>query len=493
MLTERGTATGGQSGQVVEVPTDANGRASIDVSPTGGSGSTSRIKVQIIRPERFAGSDMPRLVIANGTSTIHWTDGGTSYLPEPDDLGSTPIPSLPPTPAPPAVTQRPVLEMEIRGETQTQVGGQARFEVTIRNQGNATATGVVLNDRFDAGLSHPMDSQRSLEIENKNIGDIAPGTSRTTILNFNVLKSGKLCHDATVTCRECAPTQKRACINAIEPPPQANPAIEIRKNGPEVKEVGQQALFSLTLKNSGDVPLTNIQVVDEYDQALLPTPQRQDYKKVGNSIVWNIPRIGVGETVRMDVNCQCLAPNANACNTVQVTADTGTTVGAIQSADTKCIEIWPASSPNVVPPNNVVPPTSNVLPPGPAGAGGLDFSLRLLSNSQLRVGTNAKYEIVVNNDSVLPVDQVQLRLVFPAGIVPDAARASVNNNANVQARLVGNELQYETIRLFRPEERFTFVVEANVTQLGIGKTTALLSSSKHVQPLEKSVQVEVIR
>ena len=178
-----GTLRGDEAGQVVEVPTDSNGRASIDVTPTGSAGNTTRITAQIVRPERFGGSDAPRLVIANGAITVNWTDGGSDYVPPPDNL-DRPVPTYPipgegfappgnfdqgsigvPTPAPavrPPLTRRgAVLELEVyTNDTETEVGKQARFEVVIRNTGDSTATGVVLNDSYDRGLAHLRDPER---------------------------------------------------------------------------------------------------------------------------------------------------------------------------------------------------------------------------------------------------------------------------------------------------------------------------------------------
>jgi len=557
-----GALTEGQSGQVVEVPTDVNGRASIDVTPTSGSGSTTQINTQIIRPERFAGSDMPRLVIANGSSTINWTDVGTPYLPAPDDLGSTPIPSLPPTTAPPTAQQRPLLELDVRGESQTQVNGQARFEVVMRNTGDATATGVMLFDRYDKGFSHLADPQRALEIKNDRIGEIAPGTSRTEYLTFDVLEAGNLCHNFSVTSREGAQAEKPFCIQAIQPLPQARPGIDVRKNGPEVKEVGQNALFTLTIKNTGDVPLTSIQVVDEYDPALLPRPTERGYEFINNAIVWNIARLEVGETKRLDVNCQCVAPNSEACSTVQVSARAGTSIGTIQSAAKKCIEILPSR--NVVPPaNNVVPPANNAAPPAnnavppannavppannaappannaappannaappannaappasnalpPANnsdvipradavplpgnvvpplqppAAGLQLDIHSLSSNPARAGSIAKYEIVVANNSGAFENQVQLRVLFPPGMVPNVA--TIQNDANVRANLnANNELVFDSISELRPSERLIFTIQANANQPSVGNVTAQLNSRSQFQPIQRAVRVEVIR
>ena len=504
-----------QPGQVQEVPTDANGQASIDVTPTSGSGSITRINTQLIRPPLFGGSDMPRLLIANGTSLINWTDGGTPYVPPVDDLGpGTTIPDLadPPTnPAPlptnptdvtpPVVPQSPELELEVRGPAEVQVNGEARFEVVVRNRGLGRATGVTLNDRFDEGFGHLRDSQRYLNIQ-KPLPDIAPNTSHTENITFNVLRAGNLCHDVTVTCREGSQAQKRACVIATQPLPQKRAGFEVQKIGPELKEVGQSATFTLTIKNTGEVPLTNVGVVDEYDRELSPKPTQQGYEIINNAIFWRFPRLEVNQTIRLDVNCQCLAPKAEACSTAQVTANSGTE--ALTSTDRHCIEIRQgrdvAPPQNVIPrPGNVIPQPGNVIPqPGtgnPSGSvvpGGLLLDIRLQSANPAKVGTVARYEIVIRNNSTISDRQVQLRILFPQGIAPNPL--SLQSNYNVQASLnLNNELVVDPINEIRPGERLTFTLQANVNQQGVGNVTAQLSSLNQVQPIQKSVRVDVIR
>lgn len=485
-----GALANSQSGQVVEVPTDANGRASIDVTPTG-SGTVTQINTQLIRPASFAGSDMPRLEIANGTTTINWNDSGTPYLPPVDDIGSrpTPAPTLTEPPAPPITAQQPELDLEIRGPSDAQMNGQVRLEVIIHNRGNGMANGVVLSDRFDEGFSHIADPNRYLKIE-KTVSSIAPGSSHTEYLTFNVLRAGNICHDFTANCREGSSSQKRACINVTQPLPQKRPGMEVRKDGPELKEVGQTALFTLTVRNTGEVPLTNVEIVDEYDQALSPQPTRQGYQKIGNRIIWQIPRIEVGQTERFDINCQCLAPKEQACSTAQVSANTGS--GVLPSADDHCIHIVPSR--DVVPPdgNNVLPPSGGgVFPPSQGAAAGLQLDIFSLSTNVLRVGTIAKYEVVVANNSPSNDDQVQLSIQFPSGLVPELN--SIRNNANVTANLNGNVLVFQTIQSIRPQERFTFNFQASVNQQSVGNIIAQVISRRQPQALQKTIPFEAIR
>ncbi|MCH8840925.1 MAG: DUF11 domain-containing protein, partial [Planctomycetes bacterium] len=337
-----GQLTGGESGQIVEVVTGPDGRASIDVTPTGSAGSVTQINMQLVRPARLGGSDFPRLVVVNGVSTINWTGQSTPYLPEPDDLGADfptyPLPDRgPPFPGRPTAVEavgRPAFDLQILSESQVQVGGQTRFEVVIRNQGNGEATGIVLHDRFDQGLSHQMDRNRTLEIENSGIGSLAAGESRSVFLDFEVLRSGRLCHDVTIRCNEGVEVSKRACINAIQPAPQGQPGLEVQKDGPRQNQVGDIALFTVVVKNTGDVPLFNVEIVDEYDRTLRPQPKRQGYEIVNGRIVWGLPRLDVGASETFEVHCTCLAPTNRACGFVKVTDDSG-----LMRTDDHCVVV----------------------------------------------------------------------------------------------------------------------------------------------------------
>ncbi len=245
-----GTLAGGGSSQVVEVLTGADGKASVDVTPTGSFGS-SQINTQLVRPARWGGSDSPRLIIGSGTTTINWNDT-SPYLSSPEDFstliptypipgpisgnGATqplgPTPTTPPPALPASPARKPRLEVEISGATTAQVDGQATFDVLIRNSGDGKATNIVLTDRFDPGLRHQNDTNRELEIKNTGIGNLFPGGSKSLQITFDVLQAGRLCHDVSVTCSEGSHDQKRACIDAANPPLPLQPAPITPPSGP---------------------------------------------------------------------------------------------------------------------------------------------------------------------------------------------------------------------------------------------------------------------
>jgi len=503
-----GALRGSKTGQVVEVPTDAQGRASIDVTPTGSAGTTTRIATQIVRPVRFRDSNAPRLVIANGASTIHWTDGGSDYLPPPDNLGS-PLPTVPlpgqgsqaPIVPAPLTRRGPKLELEIYpNDTQIQVGQQARFEVLIRNTGDATATDLELRDRFDQGLAYPGDPEGFQEIK-KSLKDITAGESHSEFLDFDVRQAGQLCQNFTLT-YSGGSAQERFCIEALQPVQQPQGRLQVTTHSPRQRNVGEIAQFQIRIKNIGEGPLTNIEIVDTFDRELAPQPTPGAEIRKG-SLFWKFARLDVGETKQLAVNCECLAAKLEACSIVLVSADTG--AGVISQPKQSCteirprleggmpnsrpapeIDVLPGITPGITP--GVMPPTegANVIP---NANDGLRMEIISYSNS-VRAGTRMTFQIVINNGAATSDRQVQLHVLFPPELTPD--ETAIRNEANVSAKFNQGKLVFGPIQEIRPGERLEFLIPTNVNQQGMRNVTAVLVSQNMPQELRQTKSVEIL-
>jgi hypothetical protein len=83
-----GASLGYVGGNFVEVPVDANGRASVEVSPNSSGGGSTTVAVAIIRPQTAPPDASPRMEVGRSNATITW------------GAGATPVPSLPIAPAP---------------------------------------------------------------------------------------------------------------------------------------------------------------------------------------------------------------------------------------------------------------------------------------------------------------------------------------------------------------------------------------------------------
>ncbi len=481
-----GNLSGNQSGQVVEVVTGADGKASIDVTPTASEGSATQINTQLVRPAGYGNAEYPRLVIANGATTINWTGQSTPYLPDLDEPvggqpsfqpplqntppASQPIQSQPPLPQ---SSGRPALDVQVYGEDQTQVGARTRFEVVIRNQGDADATGIVLTDRYEQGLRHSSDVTQSMQLKNDRVGNLRPGESRSLSLEFEVVSSGRLCHNVTVRSNEGAEASTRGCVNAVQAEPQGQPDLKLDKDGPRQVSVGDIALFSIVIRNTGDVPLTNLVVVDEYDRAFSPQPRQQGYEVVNGNIQWRIDRLDVGQSKKFEVQCSSLRPANRAGGLVKVTDDSG-----LMRVDDHYVEILPGRD------------TGGVTPGGPAPAGGtLRLAIEPFSDT-LRAGQRTTLRFLIENQANTPEEQVVLSIVFPPELTPDIN--TMTNTANVRGAMVGNELRFNPIAQLRPTERLEFLVPANVNQSGVVNVGAQLTSRAVAQPVVKVKRLEIL-
>ncbi len=509
-----GSLRGGQEGQVVEVRTDAQGRASIDVTPTGSAGSTTRINAQLVRPAGFGGSSAPKLDIASGNTLINWTDG--DYVPQPDDLGDVVPPTnfppggstapIQPPPTsnvmPPVVPDRarigPRLEVEVAqfGNAIPQVGDSVRFEYVLKNTGDATATGIILRDEFDLGLTNILDTvgENTIRTDPGMIPDIAAGTSYSLNQTFGVQKSGQLCQNVTVTYNGANPVTVTKCIDVPQPQVQRQGRLEVTKDGPPVATVDQTVTFTLRVRNIGDAPLRNIEVRDSYD----PELQAQQFGNAeffNGNLRWLIPQIAPNATWEQKVTCLCRAPKSNVCGTVLVTADTGP-VPALSSSATHCLNIQPAL-PNVTP--DVVPGQGDNtqplgVPPADRAAtqnnpGGLSMEILLFGNP-VTVDTRTGFQITLKNNATIVDEQVRLSVQFPPGLQPDVEAFQRDNN--LQAQFNNGELQIEPIRTLRNGEKLGIRISCNVLQPGVRDIVARVQSNNMPQPIQVSKQIEIL-
>jgi uncharacterized repeat protein (TIGR01451 family) len=518
-----GTLSGAGSGQVVEMRTGADGRATVQVSPTAAGAASSQIDVQLIRPAGFGGGDAPQLVIGSSSTVIQW-GGSSPYLPPstasplpsspvrplpgpattspfPTSPGpATPMPQLPPgatiptTPTPTTPTgpgasiptipqQQAKLEVEIRGSDRAEVGSQITFEVTIRNVGNAPATDVVMNDRFQAGLSHVADRQGTRSIE-KRLGTIAPGESRVERLTFNVDAAGQLAHDVIVRFTGGSAEPVRARVNAVQAAPQRTAAMRVNKDGPLVGYVGQPVTFTVAVRNTGELPLVNIELVDEYPATLQVRPE-PNVQVVSGRITRRIDRLEVGQSRSFQVTAVCLQPTREAYTLASATAQSDPRgVSSIQTADEHKLEI--------------LPPRTAAAPSGPelgtaAGAAANTLSVQtMFFNRPARAGARATCQITVANLSETPDEQVQLRVIFPPELTPDSQ--AVQPPPNVRPEVVGNELRFTPIAMLRQGEKAAFLIPMNATQPGVVEVVAqAISRNAPLPGVSKTETLEIIR
>lgn len=479
-VADGGASLGYDAGNVSEVLTDAAGQASVEISPTDGGSGTTVINMLLVRPATSGPDASPPLEIGTSSATITWGAGGAVSAP----ITSAPPPAYPieaapgetyTPPRPEPATGQPELEVRLSrlGPEQVSVGEVARFQVVVTNRGTGTATGIEVLDRFDRGLRHPEALPGESAVKYPGMRDLEPGESATVSLSFEVVSPGRLCHEVTVTAAGGEEAIDRMCVTAVAPEPPATPTLEVTKLGPTRQVVGELAKFKIVVKNTGDIPATNVEIVDQYDEPLVPrfTEAGREFLPDGR-ISWHIDRLEVGERREFRVQCECTAPAGNACNRVIVKAD-----GGANYADESCLEVLAPLQPSG--PGGDAAPTS----------GPLRVSI-VETRNPMRAGQRNTVYVNVQNTGQQTERQVEVWLMFPPELTPDTSQIQPQGDFTTS----GQEVRFNAIAELRPQQQQRFVIPVTAQRTGSVRIWARLSAASLAQPTtQQSNAIEIIR
>jgi uncharacterized repeat protein (TIGR01451 family) len=518
----RGASLGYGGGSSLEVPTDANGRASVEVSPNDAGGGSATVGVSIVGPPNTPAAG---LELSRTTSTITWQAGAPAAVPgapapsvPPADVpptlmqppasppgvappptfaqpqGAAPIPpagqapadpyraapsSVPPAASPPPAspysatpptdsTQQPggkaELDVEMRRITpeQASVGENVSFEVVITNRGNGMARNVIIVDRFDRGLRHPKAQPNVYGVEYP-VGNLPPGESQTVNLTFQVVEGGQHCHEVTVSAEGTASVTRRDCVTARQA------ALEVSLTGPRRQVVGESAAFSAVVRNVGDVPATNIELVFRPDAAIVPTLSETDARALPNGdVLIRIEKLEAGERRPIRLEGRCNAASNRSCTQVFVTAD-----GGVTAAAEACVEILPALG-SSAPGTGSTPGTGGAAAPATTG-----LKLTITENKNpARVREKQIIYITIGNSGQQTETKVNVRAILPPEMAIDAAQIQPQNEATV----LGQEVRFATISDLRPGDQRRYVIPVTPSRAGQVQVRAQVASSTLTTP-----------
>lgn len=321
--------------QVSEVPTNSEGIAAVQITPQGASTGTTTVKVQVIRAGANPG-DLDRLIVGENSTSVTWTDGGTSLPPASPAQPFTPLPSdgpvvLPPNPA--------NLEVDIVGPPTSGVGQTLTYQITVTNRGSSNLDNIeVTNDSspsLDFVRSEPAGNLFGTTLR-WAIGTLAVGESRTIIAEYRVLRAELVRNcvraiSGTTTAEDCADTQVLA--NALQ--------LDIR--GPEAATVGDTLSYEIVISNTSSQPLQSVSVTSSFPPGLLSV------FGVGPLELPVIPVLGPGESRTEPLRFTAVQPG-NHCHQVDAWAPDGS-----RAQKQLCV--------NVLPGNAGVPPITGTTPP----------------------------------------------------------------------------------------------------------------------------------
>jgi uncharacterized repeat protein (TIGR01451 family) len=395
------------------------------------------------------------------------------------------------------------LDVRISGPAQAAVGSQAAFQITVTNLSQTPATKLHIQDRLDPGLEHPAVNRDNV-IEQRELLDLAAGTSQRINVTVRVAKAGRLCQTVEVTGRDIAMATAQACVMGVgggapgqaapgvAPPPggaqqpktpaaPATPTLVVKKSCSSKQfVVGETARFTIEITNTGSAELRNLKVLDRYDAALLPTLATDGYRIEGGGLAWTVDSLPAGKATQLGVHCTCQTAAANACNRVTVTTADGAKVEA-----EACAEIRAAVAPPAV-----TPPTPSGTTPGGPTTSGPTLTVIGLGNP-VAAGKELTYKIQVENKGTTPCRQITVTATVPSGMLPDPL--GTIGPESIKPAIDGQVIRFDPVAELAAGGVLVYRVRVQTKDPGQFKFHVEVTTSGSSQPLVKEASTEVFK
>ncbi len=331
------------------------------------------------------------------------------------------------------------ITLEKTGPTEAVVGVPITYVITIKNTGSLPARNVVVVDEMPEGMVSSLDT-RSATL---HAGDLAPGETKTVSISAKGTQKGRFCNVVKATSANAGEATAEACTTFLQP------GIKVTKEGPERQFLGRQAGYTIVVSNTGDTPLTNVNVTDTAPDGTT-IAEASGATVTGNRAVWNIGTLAAGQERRLTISLAGQRPG-NHCNAVSVTTGEGLT----QTAQA-CTE-W-------------------------TGVGAL-----LIQHDDnpdpIQIGENTTYRIRVTNQGTADDTNIKVVVQFPAELDP----VSASDNGTVD----GKTVTFPAFPRLAPKGVFEYTVVAKGARAGDARVRIVRTSDGIPAPttVEESTRV----
>jgi len=215
---------------VLEVLTDATGRANVVLNPPAQGGNT-QLRIQIIRPATPDG--LPAMVVGQGWTSVTWS--------------------------------APSIALRIDGSATAALDSPVAYRLEVSNSGNLPATAVKLTSTLPPGMTF-LNSDPPAQVFGDRIewslGDVPAQHATTIKMNCQAKQRGELQVCAQVTSGQGIKAEK-CTTTRVE-----SPSFKVNMTGPETAKVGQKVLYKIEITNLSDQPLTGLRLSDQFDVGL---------------------------------------------------------------------------------------------------------------------------------------------------------------------------------------------------------------------------------
>jgi uncharacterized repeat protein (TIGR01451 family) len=340
------------------------------------------------------------------------------------------------------------LHLVVEAPPMALVGEPIPFRVAVTNASAAPAEHVIVWAQFDAGLSHSS-PQNPVEL---SAGTVAAGQTKVIDLPLTAKKSGRYGVRANAT------GDGNLAVRAEDVSVNVRRAeIAVAAVGPKLAYVNQEFAWTVTIRNNGDAPVSNVLV-----RATLPSEVRAKAADDGGqvaagSVEWKLSELRPGDDKTLKVTAEGLRLVDRATMTVAVLGDATTGVRSVGDV----IEAKAESTVAIIGTPAVV--LELVTPPG-----------------VLEVGKRAAFKVRVRNDGTVSARNIEVTAFAPPELRPSRGSGPVDGRVDATGKIT-----FPAVDELRPGEALTFTIDVEALQAGDARFRAEVKAAHLKKPLQE--------
>jgi uncharacterized repeat protein (TIGR01451 family) len=331
---------------------------------------------------------------------------------------------------------RPQLTITKTGPEMALVGQEVPYTVVVQNTGNTTAKNVVVTDHVPDGLSSA-NGQQELTF---NVGDLAPGASKTISVPLKAEKRGKVCNKAVVAFGQGSKVDAEACTTIVQA------GVKVAKTAKDKQLfVNRAASYDIVVSNTGDTDLSGVVLTDTAaEQTVIAAADGATV--TGTTATWNVGELKAGAKKSFAVKVLSKVPG-KFCDTASVTTAQGLT-----SSAQDCTE-WRG--------------VTGVL-------------LEYVDNPDpIQVGETSQYTIrVTNQGTSSDIADLNIAATLPAEL--EVVPGTVSDGGTVD----GKTITWPAIPSVAPKAAVTRTYVAKGLKAADARSKAAITTSQRKQPIE---------
>jgi uncharacterized repeat protein (TIGR01451 family) len=187
------------------------------------------------------------------------------------------------------------------------------YTIIVRNTGDGAATGVRITDDLPDGIT-TVNGKSSVSAD---VGTLQAGEAKQVRFSVQASRTGSFTNTARAT-GDNGLTAEASCTTVVK-----MPKLEVSKTGPEVRYIGRNAVFEVTVTNTGDADARDTMLVDTLPAGTEYVSASDGGQYNNGNVSWSLGTLapGASRTVNVTVRAREMGTVRNVAKATAVCAE----------------------------------------------------------------------------------------------------------------------------------------------------------------------------